>query len=404
MGKKAKFRVHGYLPDLMSWFALPKKRRRWIENGDPNLDPRDPVKKLSERLHPGMMETKVISIKRETPTARTFTLKCADGNRLPWHYAGQYLCIYPVINGAAAPRPYAISSAPMEAYDGGYIQFTVKKKEGGYVSEYLWKEVKEGSRLKINAPFGDLYYSAIRDSKHVVGIAGGSGITMFRSMIRDMPTSGRPEKLTLLYGSRSEEDILFRNELDELAANSHGRVKVIHILSEAGDSWQGERGFISAEHIARLVEDYQSASFFVSGPTVLYGFIKGELEKLNISKTRIRMESFGETEDITTHKDFPASQVGKVYLLTVKFGVDERVIPSKSTETVVQALERAALPIDTHCRSGSCGYCRSLLESGKVWQRPEGDGVRARDKDVGYFHPCSSYPMSDLTVRVFTQI
>jgi len=404
MGKKAKFRVHGYLPDLISWFTLPKKRRAWIEKGDPNLDPSDPIRDLSERLHPGMMETKVVSVKQETGAARTYTLKRLDGKSLPLHYAGQYLCVYPVINGVTAPRPYTISSAPMEAYENGYIQFTLKKKDGGHVSEYLWNKVKVGSRLKIDAPFGDLYYSAIRDSKHVVGIAGGSGITAFRSIIRDMPASGRPEKLTLLYGSRSENDILFKDELDELAADSGGRVRIIHILSQAGDSWKGERGFISAEHIARLVKDYKSASFFVSGPTALYDFMETELEKLNISRTRILMECFGETPDITAHKDFLKGQTGKMYYITVRFGVSESVITAKSTETVVQALERAALPIDTHCRSGSCGYCRSLLESGEVWQRPEGDGTRARDKDVGYFHPCSSYPMSDLTVRVFTQI
>ncbi len=404
MEKKAKFRVHGYLPDLISWFTLPKKRKEWIEKGNPNLNPADPVKELSLRLHPGMMETEILSIKQETPTARTFTLKRTDGKPLPLHYAGQYLCIYPVINGVTAPRPYAICSAPMEAYEGGYIQFTLRKKDGGHVSEYLWNEVKEGSRLKINAPFGNLYYSAIRDSGHVVGIAGGSGITVFRSIIRDMLTSGRPARLTLLYGSRNEDDIIFKEELDELAASSNGRVKVIYILNEAGAKWKGERGLISARHIARLVKDYQNASFYVSGPNVMYEFIRGELEKLDIPRGRIRMECYGETSAISAHKEFPPDQVGKVYQLSVRYGVSKRVVSAKSTETVVQALERAGFPIDTHCRSGSCGYCRSLLESGEVWQRPEGDGVRARDKEVGYFHPCSAYPMSDLTIRVFTQI
>ena len=404
MAKKAKFKVKGYLPDLISWFTLPKKRKAWIAAGNPNLDPTDPVADLAKRLHPGMIETEVVDIKQESATARTFTLKSADKKPLPFHYAGQYMCIYPVVNGVTAPRPYAISSAPLEAYEQGLIQFTLKKKPGGHVSEYLWNEVKVGSRLKIDAPHGELYYSAIRDSKHVVGIAGGSGITVFRSIIKDMPSSGRPEKLTLLYGSRNEEDILFKEELEALAAASNGRVKIIHILSEAGADWQGEKGFITADHISRLIDDYQTASFYVSGPTVLYAFMEKEFAKLNISRTRIRMESFGETPDITTHPTFPAQQAGKVYQITVKFGVEERVIQAKSTDTVVQALEQASLPIDTHCRSGSCGWCRSLLESGQVWQRPEGDGVRARDKDDGFFHPCSAYPMSDLVIRVYSQV
>ena len=402
MGKKVKFRVRGFLPDLLSWFTLPKKRRAWIESGNPELDTKDPIADLAKKLHPGLTEAEIIEIRQESPSSRSFVLKPTQGQTPPLHYAGQYMCVYLTIEGRTACRPYAISSAPADS-EKGIIQFTLKKKDGGFVSEHLWNNVKVGDIIKYDAPLGELYYSALRDASHVIGIAGGSGITVFRSIILDMPLSGRPQKLTLLYGSRTEDDIVFKEELDALAAQSDN-IEVIHILSEAGDRWQGERGFIGAELIKRLVPDYAEASFYVSGPAALYDFMEVELDKLGISHTRRRMESYGESPDITAHPAFPKDQAGKTYQLTVRFGVDSRVVPAKSTETVVQALDRAGLPIDTRCRSGSCGWCRSLLEAGEVWQRPEGDGVRARDRDAGYFHPCSAYPVSDLTVRVFTQI
>lgn len=404
MAKKAKIRVRGYLPDLISWFQLPKKRKAWIESGNPELDTRDPIEDLAKKLHPGLTEAEIVSIDQETPSSRTFTLRPSDGKPAPLYYAGQYLCLYVQVGEHTVCRPFALSSRPADALDKGLIQFTLKKKNGGFVSEHLWNNVKVGDHVHYDAPFGELSYSALRDAPHVVGIAGGSGITVFRSIMLDMQDSHRPQKLTLLYGSRNADDILFRDELDALAAKSEGNIEIIHILSEADASWQGEKGFISAELIQKYVPNYADVSFYVSGPPALYDFAKIELDKLRIRPSRRRMESYGESPDIAANSAFPRDQLGKTYRLTVRFGVDERVIEAKSTETVVQALDQAGLAIDTRCRSGSCGWCRSLLEAGEVWQRPEGDGVRARDKDVGYFHPCSAYPVSDLTVRVFTQI
>jgi ferredoxin-NADP reductase len=314
------------------------------------------------------------------------------------------MCFKFDIDGKRTTRPFAISSAPMKAYKENFVQFTLKKKEGGYVSTHVWDTWKEGQKVSFDLPFGNVYYSKIRDANHVVGIAGGSGITIFRSIIGDMPETHRPEKLTLLYGSRNTDDILFKDELDELAAKSNGRVKIIHILSEPGKDWTGEQGFISADLIKKLIPDYKDVSFYVSGPAALYDFIGPELDKLEISTCRRRMECYGESDHIEKNKAFPKGQEDKTYILTVLFGVEQKDIPAKSTETVAVALERAGLAVDTQCRSGECGWCRSKLVSGKVWQRPESDGVRAQDKEVGYFHPCSAYPMENMTVQVFSRI
>jgi ferredoxin-NADP reductase len=403
MAKKAKVKVRGYLTDLMSWFKLPKRRNAWIAQGNPNFDTGDPIADLTRRLHPGLMTGIVTEVKQETPSSRTYTIKPETG-LLPLHYAGQYMSIKFDIGGKKTTRPFAISSPPKSAYQDNLIQFTIKKKEGGYVSSHIWDTWKEGQKVQFDLPFGTIHYSTIRDARHVVGIAGGSGITIFRSIIADMPESHGPEKLTLLYGSRNTGDILFKEELEDMAAKSNGSVRIIHILSEPDSGWNGEKGFIGADLIRRLIPDYKDVSFYVSGPAALYDFIAPELDKLGISPCRRRIESYGENDRIEKHRGFPQGQEGKIYTITVLFGQEQREITAKSTETVAVALERAGLAVDTQCRSGECGWCRSRLTAGQIWQRPEGDGVRSRDKDVGYFHPCSAYPQSDLSVRVFTRL
>ena len=185
---------------------------------------------------------------------------------------------------------------------------------------------------------------------------------------------------------------------------SEGALEVIPILSEPKEGWTGETGFITAELIRKLVPDWNKVSYFVSGPQAMYDYLDGEFEKLGIRKKFIRKEEYGETDDITLSPLYPKGKENETFRITVRFGLDEQTIPAKATDTVVVSLEKAGLAPDTHCRSGACGWCRSLLLSGEIWQRPQSDGVRASDKDYGYFHPCSAYPMSDLVIEVESRL
>lgn len=405
MAKKAKFSVNGYFKDLMGWFKLMDRRKAFIESGDiSKLDMSDNVAALSKQIHPGIIDVEIIDVKEETPSSRTFTFKACEGYNLPFFYAGQHISVKFCIDGKWLTRPFSISSAPMEAAKDGILQITLRKKPGGYVSTWVWDNWQVGSKLKFEGAFGDGYWSSIRDTEHVVGIAGGSGITAFRSIAKDMAANQRPKKFTILYGSRSQDDIIFFDELNEIAAASNGAIEVYNILSEPKEGWTGETGFIGAEIIKKLVPDWDKVSYFISGPQAMYDFIDAEFAKMGIRKKFIRKEEYGETDDITLSPVYPKGHENETFKIKVIFGKDEKIIEAKATDTVVVSLEKAGIAPDSHCRSGACGWCRSLLLEGDVWQRPQSDGVRAADKDMGYFHPCSAYPMSDLTIEVFTRL
>lgn len=405
MAKKAKFSVNGYFKDLMGWFKLMDRRKAFIESGDiSSLDMSDNTAALSREMHPGMIDVFIQHVIEETPSTRSFVLKACHGFHMPYFYAGQHLSVKFCIDGKWLTRPFSIASSPMEAAKNDTIQLTLRKKPGGYVTEWVWDNWVVGSKLKLEGAFGDGYWSAIRDTEHLVGIAGGSGITAFRSIAKDMADSGRPKKFTILYGSRVQDDIIFHKELEELAAASNGAIEVYNILSEPKEGWTGETGFISADIIKKLVPDWDKVSYFISGPQPMYDFLDGEFEKMGIRRKFVRKEEYGETDDITLSPLYPKGHENETFKIKVVYGEDVRVIDAKATDTVVVSLEKAGLAPDSHCRSGACGWCRSLLLEGDVWQRPQSDGVRAADKDMGYFHPCSAYPMSDLTIEVFTRL
>lgn len=403
MAKKAKVTVKSYFKDLMGWFGLMKARQAWIDAGDPNISTADRAAEIGRQIHTDYVKASIVEIKDETPSSKTFTLKALDGYNMPYFNAGQHISVKFLIDGKYFTRPFSVASAPA-ATDDGILQITLRKMPGGYVSSWVWDNWKVGTEVEFDGAFGDGYYNPLRDTKHVVGIAGGSGITAFRSIALDMKTSNRPEKFTILYGSRNEDDIIYFDELNKIAEESDGAVEVYNVLSEAGDSWQGEKGFISADIIKKLVPDWDKVSYYISGPQAMYDFLDGEFKKLGIREKFIRKEEYGETSDITKSPLYPKGHENETFKITVRFGVDEQFIDAKATDTVVVSLEKAGLAPDTHCRSGACGWCRSLLISGEVWQRPQSDGVRSSDKDYGYFHPCSAYPMSDIVMEVTSRL
>lgn len=402
MAKKAKVTVRSYFTDLMGWFKLMKRRQAWIDAADTNIDMSDRSKELADELHPGLIRATITEIKDETPSSRTFTLQ-ASGAVKPFFFAGQHLSVKFCIDGKWLTRPFSISSAPEEA-ENGVVKLTLRKKPGGYVSGWVWDNWKVGTEVLYQAAFGDGNWSAVRDSTHLVGIAGGSGITAFRSIAKDMLKTGRPEKFTILYGSRSQDDIIFFDELNQIAADSGGRIEVFHILSEPKEGWTGETGFISAEIIKRLVADWASVSYFISGPPAMYDFLDKELAAMGVRRKYIRKEEYGEIDDITEYAGYPKGHETETFKITVQYGVSEQVVEAKATDTVLVSLEKAGVAPDSHCRSGACGWCRTLLVSGEIWQRPQSDGVRSSDKDYGYFHPCSAYPMSDLVIKLSSQL
>jgi ferredoxin-NADP reductase len=391
--KHAKFGIKGFLPDTMNWFKLPKIRRAWIDQGNPNYDSSDPVRELVQKLHPGVMPVCITEVKQESPGARTYILRPEGAGRIPLFYAGQFLSAKFTIDGRGLTRPFTITSAPLPSYTENFVRVTLLKQEGDFTGAYIWENWKTGDKLRVELPFGNMYYSAIRDAPHVAGIAAGAGIGIFRSIAEDMLESRRPEKLTILYQSPEAGGILFKEDIEKLAGESGGRIRLV--LAEEP---------IGAGLIKKELPDYTDLTFYLSGGASFYGQVNAELDALGIARRRRRQEYLGESGQIEKHRDFPPEAVGKTWKLTLQFGLDQREIEAKSTDTLVQSLEKAGLGIDTRCRSGECGWCRSRLLGGKIWQRPEGDRIRARDRDESFIHPCSAYPLSDLTLQVFTRI
>ena len=379
--------------DMLKFKNLRKNRAEMIASAEAKPLPGTyRVNELAKRLHPTAQHLKIAEIVDETHDAKSFVLvpdKEKGTTELAPFKAGSYINVRTMLAGSVARRTYSLSSSPKEALEGKY-RITVKLKEGGFLSAWLHNEAKVGDKLTATEPGGHVTHSGIRDCKKVVALAGGSGITPFMSMAKAIDEGTEDFEMTLLYGARTEADLVFRADYDAIAARCP-KVKVVYVLSE--EQKEGfEAGFITAE----LIKKYAGAeqfSIYAVGPGAMCDFLDRELPKLGLAQKFIRMER---TEDVCD-----AGEV-KDYTLTVHYRDELHTIPARSDETVLTAFERAGLAVNNKCRVGYCGFCRSRLVKGE-YHANRYEQLRIADKQFHYFHPCCSYPMSDMEIEVYSR-
>jgi ferredoxin-NADP reductase len=399
-----RFRVRGHIRDLLAFRGLVPARRKRFARAPLEIRRSDPMNDLARRLHPHVQHLLVAEVREETTTTRTLRVVAdhdSTTRELAYFRAGQYLSLKVEVDGTSITRPYSISSAPVECLgENGFYDLTVRRRPGGFLTGSMWQHWRPGTKVRSSGPCGTFYHEPLRDSRKIVGLAGGAGITPFRAMAREIVYGEMDAELLLIYGSNDEDDIVFRAELAELEAKAPDRIRVVHVLSCEQVSLAGcERGFITADLI-RKHADLAEASFFVCGPPAMYRFVEKELDRLGLPRKRVRREVFGEQEDVTRWAGFPQEVADKTFRMVAHVGEATVEAPVRAVETVLTALERANLAPPSECRSGECGFCRALLVKGEVFIRPEGDGRRAADKRLGYIHPCAAYPLSNLEVAI----
>lgn len=393
--KETKFVVKSGMLDFINFAKMIPDRKAHLENGANTPVPKTyGVNRLAALRHPGRMNLKIKEIITHSENAKSYILVSADSTPLAPFRAGQYLTLQLKIGSSIVTRPYSIASTPENARQGFY-NITVKRVPGGFASPYILDNFKVGDEITAFSPEGCFVYEPIRDAKTVVGIAGGSGITPFLSLAGAIADGEEDARLVLLYGARNSKELLFRKELDELSKNEN--IDVVYVLSDSKEKGY-EKGFITAELIKKYAPE--SYSIFLCGPKAMYEFARKEIENLGIRQKFVRFEMFSSASDPTGIPGFPADRAGLSFSLTVERFGRETVIPCVSNESVLVALERAGIEAPSRCRSGECGFCRCRLVSGDVFIPSNTDGRRLADIKFGYLHPCSSYPMSDITIKL----
>ena len=349
------------------------------------------TQRIVNQLHPAILNLKIAEITCATKDAKTIRFVSEDGY-LPPFEAGQYINVAVEIDGVRTTRPYSICSSPRQR---AYYEITVARINDGFVSDYFLDKAKVGDTLQANGPAGVFHFNPVFHYKRSVFLAGGSGITPFMSMIREVLEKGLDREIYLLYGARNAEVAIFNKELKEFASK-YPNFKYTLVLSDKDAKGGDRQGFVDAKCIKEVVKGLDKTTFYLCGPQVMTDFCVEALQSLNVRHRDIRREMFGACQDIQNEPGFPQELTGTE---TFKLKVGDKVIDAKCNESILCALERAGVRVNVCCRSGECSLCRVKLVSGKVFM-PRGVLLRHADEMFGYIHSCKAYPISDVEIAL----
>jgi ferredoxin-NADP reductase len=232
----------------------------------------------------------VAEVIQETPRVSSLVLKVPGW---PGHLAGQHVDVrLTAEDGYQAQRSYSIASAPEDSR----VVLTIERLEDGEVSPYLVGEVRAGDKIELRGPIGGYFVWQAGDERPLLLVAGGSGIVPLMAMIRHYAAAGSTANVRLLYSSRSLDDLIYRDELANLAAGAM-RLQVSHTLTRSQPpGWEGYSRRIDGEMVAEVAWPRKdSPAVFVCGPTAFVETAAGLLLESGYEATWIKTERFGAT-------------------------------------------------------------------------------------------------------------
>ena len=195
---------------------------------------------------------------------------------------GQYMLVTIEADGKRLTHPLSISSSPTET---DHIEFTKRLTDSEY-SKAL-RSFKPGTWVQIDAPYGIFTFQG--EHQKIALLAGGIGITPFRSICRYATDKHLDSSIMLLYGCRTEDEIAFKTEFEEMQ-DQNPNFKVTFILSEPGSQWRGLVGFISADLLKTELPDYDERVFYACGPPGMIKAMETVMTSMGLPMTKLKLE------------------------------------------------------------------------------------------------------------------
>nr|WP_236666722.1 ferredoxin--NADP reductase [Nonomuraea sp. K271] len=279
------------------------------------------------------------------------------------------------IDGREVRRAYSATSVP------GAKTLTLTVKRDGLCSSYLNDRVRAGARMRVRGPSGTFHVAepAAKGAQYVL-IAAGSGITPMMSIIRTVLASSPDATITLLYGNRTEADIIFARQLAALCKAHPGRLTVHHVLSKPAPGWRGRTGRIGPD----LLRYADRAHYYVCGPAGMLTSVRETLTALGVPPERLHEERFA-----TAPATAPATAQTTVQTMTVE-GVGEVMVAAE--QTLLDAGLAAGVAMSSSCTVGSCGEGKVNLLRGDV------ETMDAPGLEPGEILACASRPLTEVTI------
>jgi ring-1,2-phenylacetyl-CoA epoxidase subunit PaaE len=340
---------------------------------------------------------KVARVVQETADASTIYFEQPQDGSFTYK-PGQYLTLKLDVDGESLRRAYSLCSSPAIDKD---LAVTVKRVDNGRVSSFVHKTIKAGDVIEVFPPMGN--FTCVTDAtkaRHLILLGGGSGITPLMSILKSVIAAEPNSKVTLIYGNRDEESIIFKRELEALADAHPDRLRVIHILANPSLTWIGMKGLPLRHVILGIVQDLMNAdnlpkSYWLCGPSAMMEEAQAALGFLGIGREAIHREVFTAAlpDAEATAKAAAAEAKRGDYTITVRLDGKEKQVLVKNSQTILEAVIGVGMDPPYACQMGVCCTCRAMRHSGKV-EMEEDEGLSDAEMADGFILTCQSHPLT----------
>ncbi|SIQ21266.1 ferredoxin--NADP reductase [Maribacter ulvicola] len=347
-------------------------------------------------------QLKVLEVKKETADATSIAFDVPLALYKTFNYKpGQYLTLKFNIGGEEVRRSYSLCSSPALEEP---LRIGVKRVKDGLVSNYINDNIKVGDLVDVMLPNGRFFAELKKDNyKTYYLFAAGSGITPILSILKTVLLTEERSFVHMLYGNRSQDSILFNEELEKLQKEYADRFILVHTLSRPKSNWSDlwlsgkkdkihRKGRVDTLAIEWFINEYppyaQNTEYYICGPGTMIENTKKALQDIDVPNERIFIESFGgvTSSDVTEGID-NASLVAQLNGETIKTTIS-------NGKTILRTLIDAGKNPPYSCEGGVCSTCMCKLKSGKVHMK-NNLGLDKSEVDKGYILSCQSIPLTE---------
>jgi ferredoxin-NADP reductase len=350
-------------------------------------------------------ETELIcrSVLDITHDVKTFMLE-AEGDKVFHFEPGQFITLQLEIDGHPINRCYTISSPPTRPH---LIAITVKRVIGGPVSNWLHDNLTPGTRISALAPLGHFTLPGPPSQKYLF-LSAGSGITPVMSMTRTLFDLGSDADIVFVHNARTPADIIFRRELEAIAAVMPN-IRVVHICESdyPAERWMGLHGRITAAALQAIAPDLAERVTYTCGPPAYMAAVRRVLDEAGYDMANYHEESFSfeslpADEQIAADPLHLADEIGDTHdagvaTFNVEFVRSGRTITCSAEQNVLDAAVAAGMRPSSSCSQGMCGTCKTTMLAGEVDMQHNG-GIRPKEVAQNKILICCSKPLSDLRI------
>ena len=345
------------------------------------------------------LQLKISEVVQETAEAVSLVFEQPATGNLEYK-PGQFITIIQTVDGKKIRRAYSLCSSP---FLNEKPAVTVKRVEGGAMSNYLNSQVSAGDVMEIMEPMGSFTPAIDASNKRQIFlIGGGSGITPLMSIAKSILSEEQESKVSLIYANKDEASIIFNETIKSLSAKYAERFSVVDFLENPPAEWSGQTGLLDAGKLTSVInrlkdDSYSDISYYTCGPGPMMDIVMDTLNNMGVADDQKHKESFvaGTTspKDIIVEEE-SADQSREV---TVVLDGEEHKFVVQPKKTILETGLDQNIDMPYSCQSGLCTACRGKCISGKI-SMDEDDGLSDEERADGYVLLCVGHPLTDNVV------